>query len=65
MNCPGSNLTLTIRQDAPIPLDAGLSCSGGELLVLVGPSGSGKSTLLRAIAGLHRPAAGRIVCGGN
>ena len=65
MNCPGSNLTLTIRQAAPIPLDAELSCSGGELLALVGPSGSGKSTLLRAIAGLHRPAQGRIVCGGN
>lgn len=65
MKCPGSNLTLSIRQDAPIPLDAELSCSGGELLVLVGPSGSGKSTLLRAIAGLHRPSAGRIVCGGT
>jgi molybdate transport system ATP-binding protein len=29
--------------------------------VLFGPSGSGKTTLLRAIAGLMRPAAGRIV----
>lgn len=31
--------------------------------VLFGPSGSGKTTVLRAIAGLMRPAAGRIVLG--
>src|SRR6185312_12953892 len=31
--------------------------------VLFGPSGSGKTTILRAIAGLMRPAAGRIVLG--
>jgi molybdate transport system ATP-binding protein len=32
----------------------------GETLALVGPSGAGKSTVLRAIAGLLRPAAGRV-----
>lgn len=32
--------------------------------VLFGPSGSGKTTILRAIAGLMRPAAGRIVLHG-
>jgi len=32
----------------------------GERLTVLGPSGSGKSTLLRAVAGLERPAAGRI-----
>jgi molybdate transport system ATP-binding protein len=32
-------------------------------LALVGPSGSGKTSLLRAIAGLERPAAGRIALG--
>jgi molybdate transport system ATP-binding protein len=32
-------------------------------LALVGPSGAGKTTVLRAIAGLVRPASGRIVCG--
>jgi len=31
--------------------------------VLFGPSGSGKTTILRAIAGLMRPAEGRIVLG--
>jgi branched-chain amino acid transport system ATP-binding protein len=37
----------------------------GETLALVGANGAGKSTLLRAIAGAHRPAAGRIVFDGR
>ena len=32
----------------------------GEHVLVAGPSGSGKTTLLRAIAGLARPAAGRV-----
>ncbi|MFC7476990.1 metal ABC transporter ATP-binding protein [Dankookia sp. GCM10030260] len=32
----------------------------GSLTAVVGPNGAGKSTLLRALAGLHRPEAGRI-----
>jgi branched-chain amino acid transport system ATP-binding protein len=32
----------------------------GETLALVGANGAGKTTLLRALAGAHRPAAGRI-----
>ncbi len=36
-----------------------------NILVLFGPSGAGKTTLLRAIAGLVRPDAGRIACGGR
>ncbi len=32
----------------------------GEHVLLVGRSGSGKTTLLRAVAGLARPAAGRV-----
>ncbi len=38
---------------------------GAETVALVGPSGSGKTTVLRAIAGLVRPARGRIACGGE
>jgi molybdate transport system ATP-binding protein len=38
---------------------------GDELVALVGPSGAGKTTVLRAIAGLHRPDAGRIACAGE
>lgn len=63
MTCAGSDFALTVRQAAPISLNAEISCHGGELLALVGPSGSGKSTLLRTIAGLYRPGHGRITCG--
>ncbi len=40
------------------PLD--LAVETGEHVLLVGPSGSGKSTLLDTIAGLVRPARGRV-----
>jgi molybdate transport system ATP-binding protein len=56
----GSGLSVRLHQDAPIPLAAEFACAPGELLALVGPSGSGKSTILRTIAGLYRPAAGRV-----
>jgi zinc/manganese transport system ATP-binding protein len=36
----------------------------GSLTVLIGPNGAGKTTLLRALAGLHKPASGRIDNGG-
>jgi heme exporter protein A len=36
----------------------------GGALVLAGPNGSGKSTLLRLLAGLVRPAAGRVLWDG-
>ena len=34
--------------------------SDGQLLAVTGPNGAGKSTLLRVVAGLLRPAAGRV-----
>ena len=40
--------------------DLSLSVRRGELMAFLGPSGCGKSTTMRAIAGLMRPAAGRI-----
>jgi len=58
-------LSVSLWQAAPIPLDVKISCKPGELLALVGPSGSGKTTVLRAIAGLYRPAGGRIVSSGE
>ncbi|HEY0917946.1 ABC transporter ATP-binding protein, partial [Devosia sp.] len=37
----------------------------GEALLLRGPNGAGKSTLLLALAGIVRPAAGRIALTGG
>ncbi|WP_355660486.1 ABC transporter ATP-binding protein [Halomonas salifodinae] len=59
------DLRVRLDQFAPIPLAVELHCAPGELLALVGPSGSGKTTLLRALAGLYRPAGGRIQCAGE
>jgi molybdate transport system ATP-binding protein len=39
-----------------------LSLEVGSTVALVGPSGAGKSTVLNTIAGLVKPAAGRISC---
>jgi iron complex transport system ATP-binding protein len=38
-----------------------LTLGSGGLIALVGPNGAGKSTLLRALAGLVRPTAGRVM----
>jgi molybdate transport system ATP-binding protein len=53
-------LTSTFR----LPLrsfDVALTLEVAGTIALVGPSGAGKSSILRAIAGLARPAEGRIV----
>lgn len=58
-------LSVTLRQDGPIPLDVSLSCGANEIVALVGPSGSGKTTILRSVAGLYRPRHGRIEHNGD
>jgi molybdate transport system ATP-binding protein len=63
---PGDTLTVAIasapRHAGGFRLDVAFQVPPG-ITVLFGPSGSGKSTTLAAIAGLSRPAAGRIRLG--
>jgi len=54
-----------IRGSRRIFGDVNLELWSGEALTLLGPNGSGKSSLLRLIAGLLRPAAGRIELAGG
>jgi branched-chain amino acid transport system ATP-binding protein len=55
---------LTVRYGAVRALHGvSLRVDDGELVAIVGPNGAGKSTLLNTIAGLLRPAAGRITLG--
>ena len=41
--------------------DVTLEVEAGQFVAVVGPNGAGKSSLLRAIAGLHKPAEGRVL----
>jgi NitT/TauT family transport system ATP-binding protein len=48
----------------PVVDGLSLTVEPGEILVLTGPSGCGKSTVLRALTGLLRPDAGRVLADG-
>jgi branched-chain amino acid transport system ATP-binding protein len=45
--------------------DVYLEVFRGEIVAIVGANGAGKTTLIRAIAGIQRPRAGRIVFAGR
>ena len=46
-------------------LQMALAVASGEVVALLGPNGAGKTTALRALAGLHRIAAGHIALDGT
>ena len=57
------SLALETRVGA-VALALELEVPDGGCLALAGPSGAGKTSVLRAVAGLLRPARGRVACGG-
>jgi branched-chain amino acid transport system ATP-binding protein len=44
--------------------NASISVRQGEIVAVVGPNGAGKTTMLASIAGLVKPAAGRVIFDG-
>ncbi len=58
-------LRACVRFGEAFTLDTDVQLPGHGVTALFGPSGCGKTTLLRAVAGLTRPAPGRIVVAGE
>lgn len=52
-------------QERGIIRDISLTIPDGKLVVITGPNGGGKSTLARLIAGIEKPASGRILLNGS
>ncbi len=48
-------------EEKPVLWDIDLDVPPGVLLAIVGPNGAGKTTLMKAMLGLVRPAAGRVL----
>ena len=51
--------------DTTVIRDLDLLVHTGEVAVLIGPNGHGKTTLLRAISGIIKPSAGRVLLEGQ
>lgn len=64
MSIIAENLTWGVKRRM-IVREVSLSVERGETLGLIGPNGSGKSSLLRLLAGLRRPATGRVQINGQ
>lgn len=57
---------VSVRYGATLAVDAvSLEVPTGSVTAVLGPSGCGKSSLLRVVAGLERPAAGRVAVDGR
>ena len=54
-----------VYRDRAALRDVTLTIDSGERVAIIGPNGAGKSTLLRVIAGLLRPATGKVELGGD
>jgi branched-chain amino acid transport system ATP-binding protein len=50
---------------APVVDDISIEARRAAITAIVGPNGAGKSTLLKAVAGLIRPTAGRVLVAGR
>src|SRR5918992_282412 len=51
--------------DVDVLRDLDLEIAPGQAVALVGVNGAGKSTLVKLLAGVYRPASGRITVGGR
>ncbi|HMH57957.1 MAG TPA: ATP-binding cassette domain-containing protein, partial [Galbitalea sp.] len=58
----GLEASIAVQRD-DFRLDISLAVAPGAVTAIVGPNGSGKTTTLRALAGLTRLTAGRILLG--
>jgi branched-chain amino acid transport system ATP-binding protein len=52
-------------EGAPVIRDVDLTVAAGEVVALLGANGAGKSTTLRAVSGLIKPIAGRVLFDGH
>jgi branched-chain amino acid transport system ATP-binding protein len=51
--------------DVPIVRGISMHVDPAEVVTIIGPNGAGKSTLLKAVFGILRPSAGRVLLGGE
>jgi len=58
------DLTVAYREK-PVLWDIDLDVPSGVLMAVIGPNGAGKTTLMKAMLGLVRPAAGKVLIHGK